>query len=147
MKPVVKLSALLVFAAILSAGCSTAAPDSPTQSSTVATTDSQPVSESSGVTELAVAEIERDEYAESNVVTSVTAEDGTSLIAKTTLVDPRGDSGSSEAERATFICEAARRVPGIEKVKVMEAVGTHWIVYGENFESLVPGSSTSCGEY
>lgn len=147
MKPVVKLSALLLAASTLSVGCSAGAPESPAETSPSAAAESHPDPESPTVTELVMAEIEGDEYAESNVVTKVTAEDGTSLTIETTLVDPRGDSGSSEAERATYICEASRRVPGIEEVKVMEADGTHWIVYGENYESLVPGSSTSCGEY
>lgn len=62
-------------------------------------------------------------------VTAVTQTEPGRISVATSIVDPRGDDGSPEALDAIAICEAAAST-GATYVSVMEADGTHFVLYG-----------------
>ena len=69
-----------------------------------------------------------------NVAIATETEPGR-LEVETDLIDPRGDSGSPEAQTAMQICEAAvslLKEDGAQEpyVAVLEEDGTHWILHG-----------------
>lgn len=74
------------------------------------------------------------------VVTAAEPEAGRVNV-ETTLVDPRGDAGSAEAESALVICEAAAHLDGVTYVSVAEADGTTFVLFGH--PSVPEGE---CGE-
>lgn len=52
------------------------------------------------------------------------------VVVETSLVDPRGEDGSPVAKTAISICEAVVKMDGVKNVRLMEADGTHWILFG-----------------
>lgn len=79
-------------------------------------------------------------------LTTATLTEPGRLEVATTLVDPRGDAGSPEAQEAIAICEASVSLLedlGVSNpfVSVVEDDGTTWILYGH---PLVPEGE--CGE-
>lgn len=120
---------LPVLALLLAAGLSGCATGATPDAATPAPATSAPAADS----EIATA-------AQALVGGSVTAATETEpgrLQLDTTIVDPRGDAGSSEALEALALCEQAKAIPGVTHVSVMEADGTSFILaghpsYGEN---------------
>ncbi|GAB3164102.1 hypothetical protein GCM10027059_19560 [Myceligenerans halotolerans] len=55
--------------------------------------------------------------------------DGDRLTVQTTIVDPRGDGGSQEAQLALDVCEKSLEL-GYQQVSVMEADGTTFVLAG-----------------
>lgn len=79
-------------------------------------------------------------------LTAATITEPGRLEVATTLVDPRGDDGSPEAQEAIAICEAAVSLLEDQDVSdpyvsVLEDDGTTWILYGH---PMVPEGE--CGE-
>lgn len=152
-----------MFAVVLLAGCSTSAEETPASDSQVAVDTSTPVaspapSEEPSITEASepaeepatVSKPDRtQQLKDANpgaswldyVTTAIETEPGRVTV-ETTLVDPRGDDGSPEAETAIAICEAAVALDStITNVTVAEQDGTSWILFGH---PLVPVGE--CGE-
>jgi hypothetical protein len=74
--------------------------------------------------------------AEPESVTVATQTEAERIVVETTIIDPRGDSGSPEAQAAIAICEAA--VALLESkgatepaASVMESDGSTFVVYGQ----------------
>lgn len=75
-----------------------------------------------------------------STVSAVTETEPGRFEIQTGIVDPRGDDGSPEALEAIAICEAAVGA-GAAYVAVLEADGTHFVLYGH---PSVPAGA--CGE-
>jgi len=75
------------------------------------------------------------------LVSNATETEAGRISVETTIVDPRGDAGSAEAESALEICEAAAALDGVTYVNVMEADGTTFVLFGH--PSVPEGE---CGE-
>ncbi|WHP18805.1 hypothetical protein [Cellulomonas sp. ES6] len=97
----------------------------------VAEADSEAASDAAGV-EAALASW--------STVSAVTETEPGRFEIQTSIVDPRGDDGSPEAQEAIAICQAAVDA-GATYVAVFEADGTHFVLYGH--PSAPPGA---CGE-
>lgn len=78
---------------------------------------------------------------DSDVVTSAIEEEPGRIIVETTLVDPRGKDGSTEAKRALAICEMLAEKNDVDYVSIKESDGTNWVLYGH---PMVPKGE--CGE-
>jgi len=66
---------------------------------------------------------------ESYVKSATIAEPGRVTV-ESSLVDPRGDSGSPEALLAIQLCNDVVSMGGISHVSIMENDGATWVLYG-----------------
>ncbi len=76
------------------------------------------------------------------VVTSAQETEPGRMVVSTTIVDPRGDDGSPEAQQALGVCQAALALLGstVTNIRVDEADGTGFVLYG-------PPVGAACEEY
>lgn len=140
-------AATLTVAALALAGCSSDAaedetPPTATAPSVTTTSEAEPVDRTAEVTAGA---------AWGDQVTSATETEPGRMEVATTLVDPRGEDGSAEAQTALEVCRAAVAVleaDGAEDryVSVLEEDGTTWVLYSTG---QLPGGlpSGECVEY
>ena len=75
------------------------------------------------------------------LVTRVTETEPGRIEVETTIVDPRGDDSSQEAQIAVQVCEITATLPNVNYVNVKEADGTSFVLFGH---PLVPNGE--CGE-
>lgn len=114
-----KLIAGLALALVL-VGCSSAS--SPTESAAPTTAEA----EAKDVT----ADVKKVAGENGKSVTKAEETEPGRIVVETSLVDPRGADGSTVAKTAIKICEAVVKMDGVKKVSLMEADGTHWILFG-----------------
>lgn len=128
--------ALVVSTVTVLAGCSAGAADqtaAPTAATTPAVTAS-PTSAASAEASAAPDAVSLAMAVEAAVaqwpsLKAVTETEPGRVTVETSIVDPREDAGSAEALEAVAICEAAVSA-GPTHVSVMEADGTHFVLYG-----------------
>jgi ABC-type glycerol-3-phosphate transport system substrate-binding protein len=75
------------------------------------------------------------------LVTRATETEPGRIEVETTIVDPRGDDSSPEAQIAMQVCEMTAKLPDVKYVNVKEADGTSFILFGHPL-----GPEGECGE-
>ena len=143
----IPLTATLVAATVLAlAGCTSDPVSTPDVSASATTTvtstptaDSAPTVVTSAPAAAAIDRtVELRALAGEAVVMAEEVEPGR-IEVTTSIVDPRGDSGSAEAVAAIAICEATVGL-GANYVSVLEADGTTFVLYGH------PSYGATCTE-
>lgn len=110
--------------ALLLAGCSSSATTEPSE--TPETVKASAPEESNDVT----ADVKKAAGSAGDAIIKAEETEEGRISVETTLVDPRGDDGSTEAKQAIEICEAAKDLDGITYVSVLEKDGTSWVLFG-----------------
>lgn len=75
------------------------------------------------------------------LVTRATETEPGRIEVETSIVDPRGDDSSPEAQIAVQVCEMTSKLPDVNYVNVKEVDGTSFVLFGH---PLVPEGE--CGE-
>lgn len=119
------ITATLITAALL-AGCSSAADETPT--ATTASTSSAPAS--ADVTD----QIREAVGSYANLITSAEEPEPGRIEVGTSIVDPRGDDGTPEAEQAVGICQRLKNAnPDATSIVVYEQDGTTFAIFGSSW--------------
>lgn len=116
--------ALLSASALLLAGCSSTIEPEPTK---------EPASAESATPTMAKdisADVRDAAGAAGEAITKAEETEPGRISVETSLVDPRGEDGSTEAKQAIEICEAAAGLDGVTYVSVLEEDGTSWVLFG-----------------
>jgi len=124
------ITPLAVAAVLLLSACSTTPATPPVPVATVAAATDRTTDVVAVLGEDAAAAVESAEETEPGRIT-----------VHTSIVDPRTDTGSPEALLALSICAAVSNTGSWTHVNVMEADGTHFVLYGH------PSAPDTCVEY
>lgn len=116
--------ALLPVLAVLLAGCSSSTEPEPTK--VPATAESVAPAEAKDMT----ADVRDAAGTAGDAITKAEETEPGRISVETSLVDPRGEDGSTAAKQAIEICEAAAGLDGVTYVSVLEEDGTSWVLFG-----------------